>query len=276
MTISPLMRRYDFVLLDLDGCVWVGADATPRAAEATEALRSAGKRIGYVTNDARHSEEEFVRKLWGLGFKASVHEVITVGGAIQHYLAERAGRIGSAYVIGSQSLVDHVANAGLRIVNRTDLATRADIVVVGGFDGFDYEHLRIATQAVLRGADLLGTARDATFPMPDGLWPGTGAIIAAIEYATGRTAMVLGKPDRAIFDTAVDRLAAADGAVLMVGDRFEGDIVGAAGAGIDGALVLSGSTTREEADQAMADPAEGAVRPVAVAEDLGSLVLGAD
>ena len=75
MPLSHLLAGYDHVLLDLDGCVWVGDDATPRSVEAVDALRAAGKGVAFVTNDARHSAEDFVRKLWGLGFRVSIEEV---------------------------------------------------------------------------------------------------------------------------------------------------------------------------------------------------------
>ena len=94
--------------------------------------------------------------------------------------------LATAFVIGSEAMHRHVADAGLRIVNRTDLATRADVVVVAAHDRFDYDELRSATQAVLRGAELIGAGRDRTFPMSDGMWPGTGAVLAAVETATGR------------------------------------------------------------------------------------------
>lgn len=276
MPLSPLLRGYDHVLLDLDGCLWVGDEAIEGAAEAVSELRGEGKQIAYITNDARHAEEEFVRKLWRLGFQASLEEVVTVGGAVQHYLAQHAGRVGSAFVIGSQSMVDHVAEAGLRIVNRTEFASRADLVVVAGHEAFDYEELKIATQAVLRGADLLGAGRDATFPMPDGPWPASGSILAAVEHATGRTAVTVGKPDPELFRTALDRLG--EGRALMVGDRLDADLDGAHAIGIDAAIVLSGSAEREQAEERLNAPvgADGSqpARPVAIAEDLRALVLG--
>src|SRR3954469_23305922 len=173
------MARYDQVLLDLDGCVWMGDEALEGSKEAVAALREAGKAVAFLTNDVRHSPEEFVRKLWRLGFQAAVSEVITVGATLQFLLSQRTG--GAAYVIGSQALIDHVADAGLRVVNRTGFASRADVVVVGGHDDLVYEELKVATQAVLRGAELIGANRDATFPMPDGPWPGSGAVLAAIE-----------------------------------------------------------------------------------------------
>ena len=122
MTLSPIARAYDHLLIDLDGCLWVGDELTERAAEALSALREAGKGIVFLTNDVRHSPEEFVRKLWRLGARASVDEVVTVGAAVQYLLAERNDS-GAAFVIGSQALVDHVADAGLRIVNNTQFAT---------------------------------------------------------------------------------------------------------------------------------------------------------
>ena len=121
-------------------------------------------------------------------------------------------------MIGSQAIVDHVAEAGLRIVNHTEFATRADIVVVAGHERFDYAELRIATQAVLRGAELIGLNRDRTFPMPDGLWPGSGSVLAAVENAAGRKAdAIVGKPEPAMYDAARDRLG--EGRILALGDR---------------------------------------------------------
>jgi len=264
VTLSPALRAYDHVLLDLDGTVWVGADAVDGAVEAIAALREAGKAVAFLTNDVRHAPEEFVRKLWALGVRAALDEVVTAGAAVQFVLADRGG--GAAYVIGSRALVDHVAEAGMRIVNRTHLATRADVVVVGGHEAFDYEELKTATQAVLRGAELIGAGRDAAFPMPDGLWPGTGAVLAAVETAAGRRAdRTVGKPEPAMYDAARDRLG--PGRALAVGDRLDSDVAGARRAGMDSALVLTGATSREAA--AAAQP-----RPTHVADSLAALVLG--
>jgi HAD superfamily hydrolase (TIGR01450 family) len=263
--LSSALTRYDHVLLDLDGCVWVGDTACDRAADAVVALREAGRSIRYLTNDVRHAPEEFVRKLWRLGFQASVAEVLTAGTAVEALLAGRDG--GAAFVIGAQALVDHVAEAGLRIVNRTPFATRADVVVVGAHDEFVYEELRVATQAVLRGAELIGATRDTTFPMPDGPWPATGALLAAVEAATGHVAdAVAGKPEPPMYEAARASLGA--GRVLAVGDRLDIDVAGARRAGLDSAVVLTGGTSRAQADAA--DP-----RPTFVADSLGTLVLGA-
>jgi glycerol-1-phosphatase len=269
--LRPLLSRYDNVLLDLDGCVWVGEEATPGAVEAIDALRAAGKGVAFVTNDGRHGGEDLVRKLWGLGCRAALEEVVTVGGALQHVLnEEHSGR--SAFVIGSPAIHRHVADAGLRIVNGTAFASRADVVVAAGHDAFDYEELRIATQACLRGAFLFATGRDATFPMADGPWPGTGAVVAALEYATGETAVSVGKPEAQLHLTALDRLG--EGRALAIGDRVDADLGGAHAAGIDCAIVLTGASTEAEARAAQDRPPDQP-RPVAVAASLAALVTGA-
>jgi HAD superfamily hydrolase (TIGR01450 family) len=263
--VSSLVTRYDNVLLDLDGCVWVGDEPTPGAVDAVAALRSAGKGLAFVTNDARLGGEDFVRKLWRLGFQASLEEIVTVGGALQFFLAERFSGAG-AVVIGAPAVHRHVEAAGLRILNDTTFAGRADVVVVAGHERFDYTELREATQAAVRGAFVVGAGRDATFPMPDGPWPGSGALLAAVEFASGRTAETVGKPEAGLMLTALDRLP--EGRTLMVGDRIDADLGGAHAAGIDAAIVLTGVADRESAEAAK-DP-----RPVAIAERLETLVLG--
>jgi HAD superfamily hydrolase (TIGR01450 family) len=229
VTLSHLLAGYDHVLLDLDGCVWVGDDATPRSVEAVDALRAAGKGVAFVTNDARYSVEEFVRKLWGLGFRASIEEIVTVGAALQFVLASTPVWR-HAFVIGSDAIHRHVEAAGVR-----ETMNDADVVVIAGHDRFDYDELRYAVRAILNGAQPVCTSRDATFPMDDGPWPGTGAIVAAVETATGREAVTIGKPSPEIFRAALDRLGS--GRALVIGDRVDADLDGARAAGLDGALV---------------------------------------
>ena len=266
MGLTPLLQRYDNVILDLDGCVWVSDEPTREAPAAVAALRAAGKSLVFLTNDARRAPEEYVRKLWGLGVQASLEDVLTVGAAIQFVLADRV-RPGGAYVIGSAAIFRHVSDSGQRIVNHTDQASSAEVVVVAGHDNLRFEELRIATQAILAGAEMISAGRDRTFPEEDGLTPGTGAIVAALEYATERTATNVGKPDARIFAAAIDRLG--PGPTLVIGDRLDADLAGAAGAGLDAAIVLTGVTARSDAEAAT-EP-----KPVAVADDLYALVTGA-
>jgi HAD superfamily hydrolase (TIGR01450 family) len=261
--LSPLLHRYDHVLLDLDGCVWIGEQPTPGAPEAIAELRAAGKSIAFLTNDPCRSPEEYVRKLWTVGIKASLAEVVTVGAAIQHALAQGRSRT-ETFVIGAPAIFRHVGDAGMRIVNGTPRAPHARLVVVAGHDDFDFDELRTATQAVLRGADMVAAGRDRTFPREDGPWPGTGAIVAALEYATSQQARLVGKPEPQMFYTALDRLG--PGRAVVVGDRLDSDLAGAAAAKLDAAIVLTGVSTREEAEAAD-EP-----KPVAIADTLHALV----
>jgi glycerol 3-phosphatase-2 len=262
--IGPIAQRYDQFILDLDGCVWIGDEPTPRAVEAIDALREAGKDVVYATNDPRSATEDYVARLWKIGIRASVRDVVTVGGAMQHLLAEtRSGQ--TAYVVGTDALVRHVRDAGLRVLNGTDLASRAEVVVVGGTEDLVYDDLRYAALAVRRGADFLATARDPTYPQPDGLWPGTGAILAAVEVASGRTATAVGKPEPQLMLTALDRMD-HERLTLVVGDRVDTDLSAAAAAKLDAALVLSGGTERQ-ALNGFEPP------PVAVTDTLADLIL---
>ena len=111
MPLSPLAAGYDQFILDLDGSVWIGDEPTPGAVEAVEGLRDAGKEIAFATNDPRGATEDYVARLWKLGIRASLRDVVTVGGALQHLLAEtRSGR--TAFVIGTDALRRHVTDAG--------------------------------------------------------------------------------------------------------------------------------------------------------------------
>jgi HAD superfamily hydrolase (TIGR01450 family) len=264
MRLSETAQRYDQLILDLDGCVWVGPEPVPGSVDAVSALRAAGKRVVFVTNDSRHALEDHVRKLWEIGLQASLADVVSSGAAMQHLLSEtRRGR--TAYVIGTEALHRHVADAGCRVLNGTDLASRAEIVVVAGTEDLVYRDLRDAVLALRRGADFLATSRDPTLPMPDGLWPGTGAVLAAVEVGSGRRAAIVGKPEPQLFYTALDRLG--EGRTLVVGDRLDADVAAAEKAGLESALVLTGGTSAEEAAAAK-DP-----KPRLVADSLAGLVL---
>jgi glycerol-1-phosphatase len=111
-----------------------------------------------------------------------------------------------------------------------------DFVVVGGHGGFDYRELKTASQAVHRGARLYACNRDATFPMPDGPWPAVGAILAAVETASGTRAIAVGKPEPAMFEAARTIVGAVD-RIAMVGDNPASDIEGGRRAGLTTILV---------------------------------------
>src|SRR5215218_7325253 len=159
---------FDGVIVDLDGVVWIGASAVPGSVAALRELRRRGVRLLFVTNDPRGSRTDYAAQLNGLGIDADESEIVTSSSALASLLGrEPAGK--TAYVIGSPALKSELAAAGLRLLDG-DAGRDADVVAVGGHVGFDYGELRIAGQALRRGALLYATGRDAVFPMPDGPW----------------------------------------------------------------------------------------------------------
>ncbi len=240
---TRLLDRFDHFLIDLDGVVYLGDQLTPCAAETFQALREAGKRRCFITNDPRHTANEYAKKLIRLGIPAEPSEFLTSGRAAALYL-QKENADAPVFVVGSNGLRSEVEAVGRRVLRGAD--GTAGAVVVGGHEDFSYAELKIASLAIRRGAAFIATNRDATFPMPDGLWPGTGSIIAAIEVATGVAPIVVGKPEKPIFEIALD-LFPPGGRTAIIGDRLDADILGGKRAGLATILVLSGCTTAAQA-----------------------------
>lgn len=255
--------EFDGFLIDLDGVVWEGRDFIPGAVEALQALIDASKTIVFVTNNSVRPPEAYAARLREAGIAVDDDRVVTAGASTTQLAAERIGSGGTAYVIGAPGFKELVAMAGLELVTGEE-ATEAAAVVVSGHREFDYAELLTATRALQHGAALFATSRDPTLPMPGGAWPGTGATLAAIETASGKTAEIGGKPEPHLFEQA-RALIPGSGRVAMVGDRIASDIVGAQRAGLPAVLVLSGACTREDA--AAAEPP-----PDYVIDDLAGLL----
>jgi glycerol 3-phosphatase-2 len=210
-----LADEYDGFLIDLDGVVWVGRELIPGAAEALRELAERGREIVFVTNNPRRPST-YAARLGEAGVEVGEDRIVTAGEATARLAAEIVGPGESAFVIGADALRDAVAKEGLEVLDG-ERAREARVVVVSGHLGFDYEELLTATLALQRGARLVATSRDPTLPMPGGEWPGTGAILAAVETASGATAEIGGKPEGRLFELARDRLGDA-GRVAMVGE----------------------------------------------------------
>lgn len=218
--------------------MWRGGELTPHAKEVTDELRSMGKRLAFLTNNASRSDREVAEKLRALGIEAADGEVVTSGRAVRRVLEDNylAGR--KAFVIAGAGLVEELVPLGLEILD-SDRGETADIVVVGLDTGFTYEKLRVAYRAIERGAVFVAANRDATYPVEDGFWPGAGALVAAVEGAARVPPLVAGKPEMAMMKEAESALGGA-GPILLIGDRPETDIEGAHRMGWPGALVLTG------------------------------------
>ena len=253
-----LADRYDCFLFDLDGVLYRGDRAVPLAAEAVARLRSAGGRVVFMTNNSSRTPERVAQTLAGLGIGASPSEIVSSALATADLLASRGG--GSAFVVGEEGIRTALSDAGVTVVDGQP--ERVDHVVVGWDRSADYAKLRTASLLVQRGAALVATNSDPSYPVPDGLWPGAGALLAVIVTTTGAVPEIVGKPHAPLFEAALRR--AGDGRPLVVGDRLDTDIAGAAALGWDSLLVLTGVTG--EADLAGTD-----VRPTYVAPDLSAL-----
>jgi HAD superfamily hydrolase (TIGR01450 family) len=226
------------VVCDLDGVVYLDGGEIPGSGAALSALRAAGKRLLFVTNNATKSVGDVVGAVETMsGFTASEADVIT--SSLVTALAMQ-GRAEQVLVVGGSALADTLRGQGLGVT--TDWR-RADAVAVGMDFELTYDKLAAAALAIRSGAAFYATNADATYPSRDGLTPGGGAIVAALQAATEVEPIVCGKPHQPTAD-AVQRLAGSEG-VLVVGDRYDTDIALGRKQGWATALVLSGVTPRD-------------------------------
>jgi len=247
----PLADEFDGFLIDLDGVVWIGREPVAGSVRALQELLAAGKRIVFVTNNPGRLPQAYAERLQELGVEVGPEQIVTAGMVVARLAGEAAlAAGGGAFVIGASALKEMVAATGTRLLEGAE-AEEADAVVVSGHRGFDYEELKTAKFALDRGARLFATSHDPTMPFPGGELPGTGAVLAAVEVASGREATIAGKPERHLFEMALEAIGGS-GRSAMVGDRISSDIEGGRNAGLETILVLSGTTSREEA--AAADP----------------------
>jgi HAD superfamily hydrolase (TIGR01450 family) len=258
-----LVDAYDLVIFDLDGVVYLVDRPIPGAVEAVSRLHAEAKPLAYATNNASRRSSEVAELLSGMGVTARPDEVLTSGAAAAAVLAERLPAGAPVLVVGAEALRAEVRAAGLVPVAQADEAPVAVLQGYGPLVG--WVDLAEASLAVRAGAVWIATNADRTLPSPRGPLPGNGSLVAVLRTALGRDPdMVVGKPEPALFTTAARRVGASR--PLVVGDRLDTDIEGAARAGMDSLLVLTGVTAA--ADLLDAPPGS---RPTYVARDLGGL-----
>jgi glycerol-1-phosphatase len=182
-----LADQFDGFLVDLDGVVWVGREMVTGAAEALRSLIEGGKEVVFVTNNPGRPPSTYAERLRQAGVPTADNRVVTAGVVTARLAAERVGEGAGTFVSGAPGLKEAAREAGLELLDG-DAGRGADAVLVSGHRDFDYEELLTATLALQSGASLFATSRDPTLPMPGGAWPGTGAILAAVETASGKTA----------------------------------------------------------------------------------------
>lgn len=239
-----LADSYDGFLCDLDGVVWLGHEFLPGAVETITELKNSGKRICFVTNNPRLAPADQAALLREGGIDIEDSQVVTAASTLITLAIERHGEGAAVLGVGTGPFLDQLAQAGFTMLPADD-AGPARAVLVSGHRGFDYEELKVTSMLVRAGADLIATSADPTMPMPDGLWPGSGAILAAIETASGKKATTTGKPAPALYEAGLDVIGRPE-RVAMIGDRPDTDIAGAQNCGLDGILVTSaGGASRD-------------------------------
>lgn len=264
------MPDYRTYLLDLDGVVYRGNALLPGARELVEWIDATGRKALYLSNNSFATPEEVAAKLARLGMPQPEGRVFTAGQAAVQAIAGRfpGGRV---YMLTVPSLDALAVRAGLRPVWRDDMdGDVPDAVMVGLDRSVTYERLRRGLRAILAGAAFIGVNRDPRLPVEDGFEPGTGSLVAALEYASGRRAKTIGKPAPGIVLEAMRLLDAAPDSTMMIGDGLDLDIVAGHAAQVTTALVLTGLTSREEAEAS-----SGERRPDMVFPDLPTLLQAA-
>jgi len=228
------------VVCDLDGVVYLLGEPVPGAGQALTELHEAGYTIVFVTNNSTRSPADTAVRIDELtGYPARDHQVI---GSAQAAVTMLTANAGPVLVLGGSGIRQALVAAG---IPETDDPGAAEALIVGLDTGISYERLCDAVMAVRSGARFIATNTDPTYPTPDGLWPGAGAIVAAIQVASGVEPEIAGKPHAAIRSLIRARLA--PGPVWVVGDRPETDLAMAKAEGWASVLVLSGVV--HDADQ---------------------------
>lgn len=260
----PLAARFDTLLFDLDGVVYIGPAAVPYAADVIAAARAIGVACVFVTNNANRPPHVVAEHLVELGIPTAASDVVTSPQAAVSLLPGRVPDGSAVLVVGGPGIDDALAERGYRPVR-----SRADgpSAVMQGFSpDVSWRDLAEASYAVGAGLPWIATNHDLTIPTPHGIAPGNGALVAVVAQATGRDPdAIAGKPEPPLLHEAVARVGAIR--PLMVGDRLDTDIAAGPRAGVPTLLVLTGVT--DVAGLLAAAPAE---RPDYVGADLRVLV----
>jgi len=231
------------LILDMDGVLWrenAPIGDLPGTFKRFEAL---GLKVILATNNGTRTPEQYLEKMAGFGVPLQKSQVVNSAIALAHLLKKRFPGGGPVYILGEIGLVTALESAGFYHSEENVLA------VIGSMDRkIDFWKLKQATLLIRAGAPFYFTNPDRTYPTPEGLIPGAGSILAALEAATDVKAVIAGKPSPALFEFALERLGTPPETTLVVGDRLETDILGGQAVGCKTAAVLSGVLTRQEAE----------------------------
>jgi 4-nitrophenyl phosphatase len=231
------------LVIDMDGVLYRGNEPLPRLQDFFAFMRSRGIGFRLATNNSTHTPQQYADKLARMGVDIAPGEVLHSGQATARVIAQRYGRGTRVHVFGMPSLRAAMEEAGLVLAD-------ADVrVVVGSMDrDVTYGKVKRATQLIRGGADFYATNLDPTVPSPEGMLPGTGCMVAMLQVASGKHPIVIGKPEPTMFEVAMAETNADSASTATIGDRVDTDMLGGRRAGLTTICVLSGSSSREEAE----------------------------
>jgi len=266
-----MKNNFSCFVFDLDGVLYLGDTPISNASNAVKKLIAEGKQVYFLTNNSGKTRKSYQEKLATVnGLTVPETSIFTSAYATALVLKARAGAGKRVFVIGEAGLAEELSVvAGLEVITVADSVPEDSIdYVVAGIDRqFTYDKLRFAHGAIMRGhAEFYATNRDSTFPMETGEIPGGGSLVAALATATGIEPITIGKPETHAYEAILEvaKVAAADS--VMVGDRLDTDIAVGKRAGAGTILVLTGVTSKQQADTA-----PGPERPDFVLNDLSEL-----
>jgi HAD superfamily hydrolase (TIGR01458 family) len=251
------MEGIDGLLLDIDGVLAVSWEPIPGSVEAMRWIRAHDLPFRLITNTTTHPRRELAGTLGSAGFDVGPEEIVTAVVATATYL--RTTHPGAPTFV----LTDGDPSADLEEVAIVDRPEDADVMVVGGAcDDFSYDAVNRVFRRLMDGAALVGMHRNRYWRTAQGLQLDAGAFISGLEYASGVTATICGKPAAEYFRAALELLGVPPSRALMVGDDIENDVMGAQGAGLTGVLVRTGKFRPEDLERG---------RPDHVLDSLGDL-----
>ena len=238
---QPTLATIKALIIDMDGVLWRGSEPLPGIAEFFAFLRRRDIRFVVATNNSSRTEPQYAERLAAYGAQVAVDEILTSASATAEHLTTLVPVGSRVYAIGQEGVCDALTQRGFVLAEESVAA-----VVVGIDWHVTYEQLKRASLLIRAGAIFVGTNSDATYPAPEGIIPGNGALLAAIQTATDVEPIVVGKPAPILYRQAMQRLNVPLESVAALGDRLETDILGGIRAGTKTMLVMSGVTTPEQ------------------------------
>jgi 4-nitrophenyl phosphatase len=236
------------LILDMDGVLWKGESPIGDLPSIFERMRERGLKFVFATNNGTKTPEEYLQKLSSLGVEVEASQVITSALGIAFLLGRTYPPGTKIFMIGGSGVRTALEEKGFEVLP-LERATEAQIVVQGIDRGINFEKVAEATLLVRNGVPFYTTNTDRTFPTPRGEIPGSGAWLSVITTATGVEPISAGKPAPFLMELTLERLGTKKEETLVVGDRLETDIAAGQAVGCPTALVLSGVSTREEAEK---------------------------